>query len=285
LVKPGSSSGGGAVAKTPQPGPSKPQKPADPWANYSTAASLGITDPDAERQKAEAERRQMEGTAGAWEVITIEEPAALPEAEGVPGPDALDEGAPVDGAPAPTQSSLKREAEAQPDDDDARQFKLRRKKLGAGLGELYDPGLIPIKLKPKKEEASELVLKEEAQSADIPAAPLKLAHAIPIVKWSSGGWSGPKEAQDAEAFPPTTIDEPPADAIADIQKSDVDVLNQQPSELAEALDTKAEAPAIKAEPSEVKREEVDAAVSMAPSSLFRKRKIPAGGTAGRGRRS
>lgn len=45
-----------------------------------------------------------------------------------------------------------RKREAPVDDiEDERVFKLRKKMVGIGLGELYDLGVIPIKLKVKKE--------------------------------------------------------------------------------------------------------------------------------------
>lgn len=60
-MKPGSSSTAPVAATA---GPSKPVvKPSDPYANYSTAASLGHVDADAERKKVEAERRMKEGEA------------------------------------------------------------------------------------------------------------------------------------------------------------------------------------------------------------------------------
>ncbi|KAI0662336.1 hypothetical protein C8Q70DRAFT_1051797 [Cubamyces menziesii] len=64
LVKPGSSS----TAAGPSTGSAGPKtaapKPSDPYANYTTAEFLGIKDPDEERRKAEAARRQQEGVAG-----------------------------------------------------------------------------------------------------------------------------------------------------------------------------------------------------------------------------
>ncbi|GAA6058773.1 hypothetical protein JCM10212_001889 [Sporobolomyces blumeae] len=47
-------------------------KPADPFANYTTAASLGIVDHEAERKKAEDEERELrhkEGTIGQWQKV------------------------------------------------------------------------------------------------------------------------------------------------------------------------------------------------------------------------
>jgi WW domain-binding protein 4 len=70
LVKPGNSSRS-TTSSTPiqKPTAAKPPKPSDPWANYTTAASLGYTDPEEERMKAEAERRRTQGVAGEWEVV------------------------------------------------------------------------------------------------------------------------------------------------------------------------------------------------------------------------
>jgi WW domain-binding protein 4 len=80
----------------------------------------------------------MQGVAGEWEVVS---PPADPSTTL------------SDGEAIREEESRKREAEA-PSEDDERVFKLRRKTLGAGLGEIYDPGIIPIKLKAKKEDQS-----------------------------------------------------------------------------------------------------------------------------------
>ena len=45
----------------------------DPYANYSTAASLGYVDLEAERQAVEQEQREKEGTIGAWTVVSPEQ--------------------------------------------------------------------------------------------------------------------------------------------------------------------------------------------------------------------
>ena len=78
LVKPGSSSG---VSVPKPPVSTKPTKASsNPFENYSTAESLGYTDPDAARLQAEAERRRQEGVAGDWEIVATEEPPASPGA-------------------------------------------------------------------------------------------------------------------------------------------------------------------------------------------------------------
>ncbi|BGP38299.1 hypothetical protein JCM10450v2_002245 [Rhodotorula kratochvilovae] len=59
---------------------------ADPYANYTTAASLGITDEDAERAKEEAEARMKEGRIGQWERVVRPGPTwgppSAPEGKG-----------------------------------------------------------------------------------------------------------------------------------------------------------------------------------------------------------
>ena len=55
---------------------------------------------------------------------------------------------------AHVEMGIKRAAEGPPAEEDVRLFKLRKKQLTTGLGEIYDPGLIPVKVK-KKEEPQE----------------------------------------------------------------------------------------------------------------------------------
>ncbi|TRM69542.1 hypothetical protein BD626DRAFT_374666, partial [Schizophyllum amplum] len=117
------SSSSAAAAKKPAP------KPSNPYANYSTAQSLGYADPDEERAKAEAERRRTQGVVGDWQYVA---PAL---------------GAPAEETPA---NELKRPAETPTDEYDERTFKLRKKTVN--LGDVYDPGVITIKPKIKKEE-------------------------------------------------------------------------------------------------------------------------------------
>ncbi|KAI9569599.1 hypothetical protein HD554DRAFT_2089390 [Boletus coccyginus] len=97
----------------------KPGKPSDPYANYSTPASLGYIDPDAEA----AQQRMETGTPGAWTVV-----AEVGEKRGA--------------------------AEAEVGEDDGRACKLQRKTVGVGLGEIYDPAKIepsePVQFRKRK---------------------------------------------------------------------------------------------------------------------------------------
>ncbi|KAF8554731.1 hypothetical protein OG21DRAFT_1476805 [Imleria badia] len=90
-------------------------KPSDPYANYSTPASLGYRDPDAE----EAQQRTEAGTPGAWTVV---EKSAEGEKE--------------------KQGGEKRRAAEGEEEEEGRAFKLRKKTVEVGLGEIYDPAKI-----------------------------------------------------------------------------------------------------------------------------------------------
>ena len=71
-------------------------------------------------------------------------------------------------------------------DEDTRSFKLRKKTVGVGLGEIYDPGLIPIKVKPKKEDVKKeeevVPAKEEPAPAPLKWAPVSLNASTPASK-------------------------------------------------------------------------------------------------------
>jgi len=121
---------------------------------------MGYKDPDAERFAAETERRRTRGIVGDWEVVA-------------PTPDQISETVVVD--------TLKRVAETSIDDEDGREFKLRKKTLSAGLGEIYDPGVIPVKLK-----------REATPPKEHPTTP----STAETQKWSAVQWRRLADTQD-----------------------------------------------------------------------------------------
>ncbi|KAF4567633.1 hypothetical protein EYR40_006634 [Pleurotus pulmonarius] len=139
-----------------------PPKPSNPYANYSTAASLGYTDPDAERLAAEAERHRMEGVVGDWEYVAPSQDTAATASSTVETPE-------------------KREAE-QPVDDE-RHFKLRKKTLNVGLDDIYDPGLIRVKKKEASPPPPNPLLAPVA-----PKATSGLPAATNVPKWTKVQW-------------------------------------------------------------------------------------------------
>lgn len=266
-VKPGT----GPVASTSTAAPKKPPpKPSNPFTNYSTAASLGFTDVDAERFAAETERRRTQGVAGEWEVVANIPPSTAPPAD---PEDATDEKPDIVGGVAGGgEPSLKREAEAPVDEEDTRQFKLRKKTWGGGLGDVYDPGAIPIKLKKKEQDASSMTPPSDTTSGPALASTSTSTGPTGVPKWTKVQWRRPGE----EAPAPVVAPEEPA----------VKLEESLASALA-PLETKVTSPAPPVEdikPPIPKAEEDVPPLSTAepPSAggMFRKRKVPAGGSRG-----
>ncbi|KDQ57436.1 hypothetical protein JAAARDRAFT_47417 [Jaapia argillacea MUCL 33604] len=262
-AKAGSSSSSAASTSAPVAPRKPPPKPSNPWQNYSTAASLGYDDPDEEKRLAEAERRRMAGIAGEWEVVA--QPLPTPEEPVVPS---FEDG----------HDGKKRAAESG-QELDTRQFKLRKKTLGTGLGEIYDPGLIPVKLKnPKKEDTLDGV--DENGSSAGPSgsgSPYLQETATPLPKWTKLQWKRPGEEGNRDEGTQQEGGEIVDEAVHEtVGEQETPSIKQD-----EVLDT---SPSLKVEEkSSVKLEPTD---SISPPSesggLFRKRKVPAGG---RGRRT
>ncbi|TFK54533.1 hypothetical protein OE88DRAFT_1625642 [Heliocybe sulcata] len=265
--------------------PTAALKPSSPWANYSTAESLGIKDPDEERRQAEAERRRTMGVAGEWQIVAP----------------AITQGASISPAaePVPTDPSgelKKRPAEGPaPDEDTGRGWKLKKKKLDVGLGELYDPGLIPIRLKAKKEEPSEDKIPETDADATPTASifrgatPSEAPNATSVPKWSKVQWKKPGEGSNSLA--------PEANG-GSVAGDEVKQESLDGKSLIKAEDPSPPLPSDSALSTEVpptKQEEVPAKLVEAPQpgnalpassggSLFKKRKAPAGTAGARSRR-
>ncbi|KAI0043662.1 hypothetical protein FA95DRAFT_1498290 [Auriscalpium vulgare] len=255
------------------------------FADYSTAASLGFTDPDEERALAEAAVRQTQGVAGEWHYVSTI-PAARP-ASSTPEVE-----------PAGEDGSRKRPAEPA-DEEDERGWKLRKKTVSVGLGEVYDPGLIPIKIKPKKEVKEEV--KEEAAAAAplilgadasalgvgvVDTTPLPTASALPkwtSVKWKKGGADGADGSASRTASGEVSTPEPPAGADTRAAGEGTPDPKGTSEALKDATAVKEEPEPVKLEPSDVQA--VPTSDSPSGGSLFRKRRAPVAGAAGRGRRT
>ncbi|EKM74661.1 hypothetical protein AGABI1DRAFT_65486 [Agaricus bisporus var. burnettii JB137-S8] len=263
--------------------PRKPAtKPSNPYANYSTAAQLGFTDPDAEK----LEIRKQQGLVGDWQVVQPS-PPPVPQ-EGQEEQDVKHDAVADAEHRQDTDTSVKRPAEVPP--DDSRSFKLRKKTASAGLGELYDPGLIPIEVKKKKEEIPtepETTLASTSSTSEIPKwtsislKPLSLpssTSAIPTkssppsttapkaeetdekplapTRWAKVAWNQP--LKEEEVLPAVSLPQEPPIANADAVKTE----ERDPT---------------------IKLEQNSSSLTSEPdpptASLFKKRK-----TAGRGRR-
>ena len=238
------------IASTPA-GPRKPpQKPSNPYTNYSTPASLGYSDPDVDRLQIEADTRRSQGIAGGWEVVVPPPTPSHPISDDVAPSASFTSPVGIDG-------TLKREADPALDAEDSRHFKLRKKTMSAGLGEIYDPGMIILKKKdpPVKRE-------------DLPE-PTAQSDPAPRPKWTKVQWKrADNEVQKENGAVLEDADEQAVDVLTVPKvKPEVDI----ELELQLPLDqqTRVDDP--------VKRE--DHPSDPAPESggsLFRKRKTPAG---------
>ncbi|KAF7428317.1 hypothetical protein PC9H_007538 [Pleurotus ostreatus] len=206
-----------------------PPKPSNPYANYSTAASLGYTDPDAERLAAEAERHRMEGVVGDWEYVAPSQDLAATASSIVEAPE-------------------KREAE-QPVDDE-RHFKIRKKTLDVGLGNIYDPGLIRVKKKEASPPPPNPLLAPATNQAT-----LGLPAATNVPKWTKVQW---KKAGDEEVG---SSQEPPED------HTEPELPNEEPMKTEESIDT------VKTE-SATNLVKIEESTPAPPTGLFKKRKRP-----------
>ncbi|VDC06411.1 unnamed protein product [Peniophora sp. CBMAI 1063] len=225
----GSGRAGPSTASSSSPGPSAPKPPPRPVAapstgilsshvkpsaankaapkpvarnydNYTTAAELGIIDPEVERRQAEAERRRNEAFVGEWTIVestTSRGVSAAPEEEnGIK----VEDGAEVK-AEDGTELEIGQKRPAPPIDDpeDAgHRWKLRKKTVEVGLGELYDPGVLKLKPRVKSQptDAEAPVTTIGGDAAGWTSAPGAVTgpKATEAPKWTSVKWKKPGEA-------------------------------------------------------------------------------------------
>jgi WW domain-binding protein 4 len=254
---------------------SKKPKKSGGISDYSTAESLGYTDPDIERARAEAERRRTQGVAGDWQMVEPT-PTESPSGTGEESTQHVDD---LQSAEDNQGTSSNKRAVPDPAEEDEGRWKLRKKMTTVGIGEIYDPGIITIKPKVKEKETAG----QENQPSDGTAMP-EDTKATTVPKWAPVKWKKAGESVDDTSG--ATSSGPGGDAVltegAPLVPADALNADEDPAPASVTV-----AP-VKEEPSPVKLEEattpsVEAASS--GGSLFRKRKAPLGGGASsRGRR-
>lgn len=126
----------------PPPAKSTTSRTGNLFADYTTAKDLGITEED---EAAALALKQSEGRVGQWEIVASAHTTSDP------------------GASSSVSSTSKRPRDEE-DEEDARTFKMRQKKLSRGLDDIYDPGVIVIKPK----EGRSLQVAEAEQPALAP---------------------------------------------------------------------------------------------------------------------
>lgn len=203
------------------------------------------------------------GVAGEWQFVRSTSAYPAPIRSEVPSI----AGSSTEDATGYSEGSRKREVVDV--EEDERAFKLRKKTVNIGFGELYDPGLIPIKLKVKKEALPE----PQPASSSSKAEDVKAQDALPTdapkmtIQWKRA------------AFQPA-VDEPAPDGV----KADSGGESAPEMKVEELVAVKEEVvkvevvpePPISLAPEPAKKEE-EIPVSLdapAPTGLFRKRRPP-----------
>ncbi|KAG8896414.1 hypothetical protein FRB99_008898 [Tulasnella sp. 403] len=246
--------------------PPKQTKSGDIWANYSTAASLGIVDVEAERLAAETAVRQKEGRVGEWSTVTVI--PSLPSG-------------PTSSAQTPPSAVTKRTREPSPEDeDDTRRFKVRQRAAVGLNDDIYDPG--EIRVKRRETDTSTEVVKTEAptpQGSLLPQwQPTQWRRAGPMEESSSstrdettGGPANPTEEVPQTKSEQHIKSEPPDDATSvPVQTPD------QPLPVSEGNDVN-----VKSEPPAEEKPSIVDQPTPSSGSLFKKRKVKSSTASGR----
>ncbi|KAF8520367.1 hypothetical protein BU17DRAFT_46702 [Hysterangium stoloniferum] len=262
VARAGSSSSAQA-AVAPKPRPAAP-KPSDPYANYTTAASLGISDPDVDRLVAEADSRRSEGRAGDWVAVVPPPPPPPPSSFPQNGDSNGGGGADIKAEDGTDAGQVRKRVDDETTDEyDLRQFKMRKKTAAVGLGEIYDPGV--IRIKPRAEltvkQESEITALKQGGHVSKSAQPLPAATERP--EWVTRGWKRAGEGLTGED----------ADALTTEEKSHT----ISAAEDIPVADTKFVQETIKSDiTKDIKKEEQVDIPSPAPNTgvKFRKRKVP-----------
>ncbi|EEB87453.1 hypothetical protein MPER_15190, partial [Moniliophthora perniciosa FA553] len=231
--------------------------------------SLGYTDPDLERAAAEAVRHREQGVAGDWQI-------AVPSEQSQPA--ASEEMTSNATNASPSNANLKRPAETPVDQEDTRYFKLQKKTLGTGLGQIYDPGIIT--LKPKKEpiETKEEIQRGKPAEVLTPKLTEEQPKATDAPKWTKLQWKRPGEKEGG-----VKESEQISETIQDQDQAGIANKEEYDSPPSPTVEVKTQVKSlVKAVPDDlVKSEPVEAAVLSSSSGLFKKRRKPAGTSTGR----
>ncbi|KDQ10065.1 hypothetical protein BOTBODRAFT_137162 [Botryobasidium botryosum FD-172 SS1] len=258
-----------ASAPVSAPAPKVHAKPSNPYANYSTAESLGYTDVDADFAIAEAERRKQEGFVGGW--TTVEAPQPAP-----PDPAPHDGQAGTNTDTGVPRASTNIAITSENDNDNPRDYRLGKRRVGVGLGEIWDPGEIRVKV--KREDSTAKI--EEPESSKFSGPPT----------WTARGWNKAGEGDKGKEQAGATVKIEGEDGGGVVKRED-----EGPSISTSTLVQEDTKPHIKEEessptlpltaPAEDSATNGDAQPppSASTGSMFRKRKAPAA-TANRGAR-
>jgi WW domain-binding protein 4 len=164
-------------------------------ADYTTAKDLGIAQEEEKLAVEALARQQSQGVVGQWELVEASTPAA------------------------PSTSALPQKRPHQEEDEEGADYRVRRRKLAEGLGEIYDPG--KITLVPKRNEKWVDITTEIVETTQTQPSP---------ITWSKKRWrmAGTEDTggSDEEKQPATVpeeevkVDEPAPPSMTDEQSNE-----------------------------------------------------------------
>jgi len=182
------------------------------------------------------------------------------------------------------------------DEDDGRQFKLRKRKLNAGLDDIWDPGDMPIKLKVKVKHESPAVTADRPGAATLStggiddgahsSVPAGASDGAPDPggekpKWKPMGWKRATEPEDHSSAVKADDDDLNVKKTLSFVAEDQVIKDGNGVSVAMEPSDQSLAPSPDDDRSKIKEEDPPSGTSELSSGLFRKRKIPVGS---RGRR-
>lgn len=135
--------------------------------------------------------RKSQGLVGEWQIVEPMHTQPQTDGEETSAVECIHGTSTVSAA----ESNSKRAAELYPDGD-GRAFKLRKKTAAVGLGDIYDPGVIPIKLEKK----------EETTTTEVPltTAPILSSSKTELPKWTTISLKGKDSSVSSSSSDPKT---------------------------------------------------------------------------------
>ena len=199
----------------------KKARSTDPYADYSTAESLGFVDEEAAKLQAQAVLRKQEGSIGQWEKVGSR------AASGNFSGGAVPKGRGKERTAEEVQEDEEKEEEAKRLKEEEREWRIKEEekfnrlhdrdnhrdylhvKTATLTDEAYDPSKVAIKLKRsrmtiKEEQDAAVVVKQEAE--ELAAAEREKAR-IKLEERGAGGWNEVAVTNDAMVFADTKEEE------------------------------------------------------------------------------
>ncbi|PVF93843.1 hypothetical protein CPB86DRAFT_741681, partial [Serendipita vermifera] len=166
-----------SVSLAPKPAAPKPSTSGGVYANYTTAKDLGIAQEEEKLAEEALALQQSQGVVGQWEVVDVPKSST------------------------PSNATIPQKRYHQEDEDEEGEgFRIKKKKLAVGLGEIYDPGKISLEPRSKQKEEVKTEVKDQPQTSTTgqPSAP---------IVWSKKRWKADNLESTSDDEGPVKMEE------------------------------------------------------------------------------